>query len=106
MSLRHRIVRIITRLGVGGAERYVCSLIAHVNREKFASTLICGRPGSNERQWSELAAAPRIEPIYLKEMQRGLGMQDPLPAFKLARLLRALRPATGDTHTHMPGPPA
>ncbi len=99
----YRVVRVITRLGVGGAERYVCSLIAHVNREKFASTLICGRPGSNERQWSELAAAARIEPIYLKEMQRGLGMQDAVAAFKLARLLRELQPAIVETHTHKAG---
>ena len=103
MSLRHRIVRIITRLGVGGAERYVCSLSGHVNREKFASTLICGRPGSNERQWSELAAEARIEPIYLNEMRRGVGAPDALAIFKLARLLRELRPAIVETHTAKAG---
>ena len=100
---RNRVVRVITRLGVGGAERYVCSLGANVNPEKFAGTLICGRPGSNERHWSELAAAARIELIYLKEMRRGLGMHDALAALKLVRLLRDLQPAIVETHTHKAG---
>ncbi len=102
-SPRYRIVRIITRLGVGGAERYVCSLNAHVNRKKFAGTLICGRAGTNERQWSELAAEAQVQPIYLNEMQRGVGLRDALAAFKLARLLRELRPAIVETHTAKAG---
>ena len=97
------IVRIITRLGVGGAERYVCSLSAHVNKEKFAGTLICGRPGSNEREWSELAQTSGVLPVYLEQMRRGLGVHDANATFKLARLLRELRPAIIETHTAKAG---
>src|SRR5579864_822703 len=64
------VVRIITRLNVGGAERYVCTLSAHVNSRKFPGRLICGRPGKSERQWSELAAEARVLPVFLEEMRR------------------------------------
>src|SRR5690242_8969064 len=91
MALSRPIVRIITRLGVGGAERYVCSLSEHVDRKRFASTLICGRPGFNEREWSELTAKAHLKPIYLNEMRRGISAADTLATLKLAHLLRRLR---------------
>ncbi len=97
------IVRVITRLGVGGAERYVCSSSAHVNRAKYPGILICGSPGREERQWSELCAEARIEPVYIGQMRRGLGLHDAAALGKLARVFRELRPAIIETHTAKAG---
>jgi glycosyltransferase involved in cell wall biosynthesis len=98
-----RIVRVITRLGVGGAERYVCSSSAHVDRARYPGVLICGSPGKDERQWSELCAEARVEPVYIREMRRGLGLHDAAALARLASVCRDLRPAIIETHTAKAG---
>ncbi len=103
VPLPHRIVRIITRLSVGGAERYVCSLTGRLDRRKFLSELICGKGDANEREWLELAAEEGIMPIYVPEMRRGIGPRDAVAMIKIARLLRELKPAIVETHTAKAG---
>jgi hypothetical protein len=65
-----RIARIITRLGVGGVERHVCSVTANLNREKFESWLIAGRPEKSERGWVEFAAEAGVEPVFINQLRR------------------------------------
>jgi hypothetical protein len=67
-----RIAQIITRLGLGGAERHVCSLTANLNREKFESWLIAGRSEKSEREWVEFAAEAAVEPVFINQLRRKL----------------------------------
>ena len=99
----YRVARIITRLGVGGAERYVCSLTEQLDRRKFESWLLCGRAGGNERQWSELARESGIEPIYISQLKRELGLSDLGAVVRIGHLLRTIRPAIVETHTAKAG---
>src|SRR5882762_2439753 len=93
-----RIARVITRLGVGGVERYVCSLSANLNREKFESWLISGRPEKSERAWVEFAAEAGVEPVFIDQLRRKLGFWDLGAAFKLNRLLTQIQPHIVETH--------
>jgi len=98
-----RIARIIARLGVGGSERYVCSLAANLNPEKFRSWLICGRVGGDERQCSEFIDEAGIEPIYVDQLRRGLGPHDVSAAMRIRRLLGEIKPQIVETHTAKAG---
>jgi glycosyltransferase involved in cell wall biosynthesis len=98
-----RIARVITRLGVGGVERYVCSLSANLNREKFESWLISGRPEKSERAWVEFAAEAGVEPVFIDQLRRKLGFWDLGAAFKLNRLLTQIQPHIVETHQSKAG---
>jgi len=99
----HRIARIITRLGVGGAERYVCSLTEQLDRQHYESWLLCGRVGSDERQWSELARESGVQPVYIDHLRREPGPADFRAIVSIRRLLRTIRPAIVETHTAKAG---
>ncbi len=99
----YRVARVITRLGVGGSERYVCSLTAHMDRREFRSWLVCGQVSANERQWSELANEAGIQPIRINQLRRGFGPWDAAAALRMIRLFRSLRPAIVETHTAKAG---
>lgn len=98
-----RIARIITRLGVGGVERHVCSLTANLNREKFESWLISGRPEKSEREWVEFAAEAGVEPVFINQLRRKLGFWDLSASFKLDRLLTRIQPHIVETHQSKAG---
>lgn len=98
-----RIARIITRLGIGGVERHVCSLTANLNREKFQSWLIAGRPEKSEREWVEFAAEAGVEPVFINQLRRKLGFWDLSASFKLNRLLTQIQPHIVETHQSKAG---
>lgn len=98
-----RIARIITRLGVGGVERHVCSLTANLNREKFETWLIAGRPEKSEREWVEFSAEAGVEPVFINQLRRKLGFWDISASFKLNHLLTQIQPHIVETHQSKAG---
>src|SRR6266849_2631849 len=87
-----RIARIVTRLGVGGVERHVCSLTANLDHDKFQSWLICGRAEKDERECLEFAAEAGVKPIFVNQLRRKLGLWDVSASFELARILGQIKP--------------
>ena len=98
-----RIARIITRLGVGGAERYVCALTAHLDPKAYRSWLISGQVQAAERECSEFLSEANVQPIYIKDIRRGLGFRDLKAAVTLSRLLESIKPQIVETHTAKAG---
>jgi glycosyltransferase involved in cell wall biosynthesis len=98
-----RIARIVTRLGVGGVERHVCSITANLDHDKFQSWLICGRAESNERECLEFAAEAGVEPIFIERMRRNLGFGDIGASFELGRVLSHINPQIVETHQSKAG---
>ena len=98
-----RIARIISRLGVGGSERYVCALTAHLNPRKYKSWLICGQVEPTERQCFEFASEAGIKPIYIDQLRRGLGWRDLNAIARLNRILGSIKPQIVETHTAKAG---
>jgi glycosyltransferase involved in cell wall biosynthesis len=98
-----RIARLVTRLGVGGVERHVCSLTANLNHEKFHSWLICGRAEKTERECLEFAAEAGVQPIFIERMRRNLGPWDIGASFALGRVLAQIKPQIVETHQSKAG---
>jgi glycosyltransferase involved in cell wall biosynthesis len=95
---RVRIARLVTRLGVGGVERHVCSLTANLDHEKFRSWLICGRAEKTERECLEFAAEAGVQPIFIERLRRNLGPWDISASFALGRILTRIKPQIVETH--------
>src|SRR5712691_4127593 len=98
-----RIARIVTRLGVGGVERHVCSLTANLDHDKFQSWLICGRAEKAERECLEFAAEAGVKPIFVNQLRRKPGLWDVVASFELARILARIRPQIVETHQSKAG---
>lgn len=93
------VVRIITRLNIGGpsiqATRLTSALVAH----GFTTTLIHGRLGDGEGDMSYLIA-PGVRAIHLDAMRRPLSpLHDLRALLRLYRAIKTARPAI--VHTHM-----
>jgi glycosyltransferase involved in cell wall biosynthesis len=100
---RTKIARIITRLDLSGPARHVCSLTADLDREEFASWLICGHAAENEHDGSAIAAAAGIRPIYINHLKREFGWHDLNAYATINRLLASIDPAIVATHTAKAG---
>jgi glycosyltransferase involved in cell wall biosynthesis len=98
-----RIARIITRLGVGGAERQVATLTANLDQLKYQSWLICGRTEKYERECLEVATELGITPVVLSRLRRELGYWDLSASFQLYHLLSRLEPQIVETHQSKAG---
>jgi glycosyltransferase involved in cell wall biosynthesis len=86
-----KIVHLITGLETGGAERMLARLVAQMNRERFPSAVVSmtgvGRIGR------EIADAG----VSLHSLGMPRGLPDPRAIPKLARVMRAVRPAIVQT---------
>jgi glycosyltransferase involved in cell wall biosynthesis len=92
------VVRVITRLNIGGPSIQATSLSA-LDRDGFSTTLIHGRLGDGEGDMSYLIA-PGSRAIYVDTLCRPLSPLDDLRTF--VRLLREMRRAHPRiVHTHM-----
>ena len=94
-----RVVRIVTRLNVGGPARHVALLEAHLPPLGYTSTLVHGALHEGER---ELPApgGPGHDVVKLEALGRRVAVVSDLTAFAaLVRLLFRLRPDI--VHTHM-----
>jgi len=98
------VVRIIARLNIGGPAIRTVLATAGVDRIRFPTKLVTGRPGSNEGDMRYLAREYRIEPIEIPELGREISAFDDLRALiKLITILRRERPRIVHTHTAKAG---
>jgi len=102
---RIRIVRVISRLNVGGPSLHVTALTAGLDPARFDSTLVTGTENPGEGSMLDLAEARGIKPVVIPEMvgEAQLKGRDAKAVVKLYRLLRAQRPHIVHTHTAKAG---
>jgi glycosyltransferase involved in cell wall biosynthesis len=94
-----RVVRVITRLNIGGPSIQAVSLSDRLRGHGFETTLVHGRLGPGEGDMSYLLPAG-LEARYLPELQRSIApLDDARALMKIYRLLARVRPAI--VHTHM-----
>lgn len=99
-----RIVRVLSRLNIGGPSFHVILLTAGLNGEGFRSTLIIGREGPREGNLLAYARARGVEPLVLESLRRDLRpLEDGRAFFQLLRLFRRLRPQIVHTHASKAG---
>ena len=107
MSAPIRVVRIIARMNVGGPAQQITGLMAGLDPERYAQTLVVGDVGEDEEDWLALKAPalaedPRL--IRLPRLSRSISPRDDLAAGRtLRRLLSDLAPDLVHTHTAKAG---
>ncbi len=93
------VMRIITRLNIGGPSIQATRLTSALDGHGFTTTLIHGRLGDGEGDMSYLIA-PGSRAIYLDSLRRPLSPLADLPTLlRLYRELKQVRPQI--VHTHM-----
>lgn len=104
MSRPIKIVRIISRLNIGGPAIHVSLLTARLNNDEFESTLVTGSIGSAEGDMSYYAANQGVEPVIIPLLGRELSpLRDLRTMWQVYRLLRREKPDVVHTHTAKAG---
>ena len=100
-----RIVRVISRLNIGGPSLHVTALTAGLDPGRFQSTLVTGTENPGEGSMLDLAEDRGIKPVVISEMvgEAQLKGRDAKAVARLYRLLRAERPHIVHTHTAKAG---
>ncbi len=104
MVQKIKVLRIITRLSVGGSSIHVILLTAHLDKTKFQSILVKGSEGQNEGNLKDLVNRKKINPVFIPELRRKLSLRDDLLSFwKLYRLISREKPHIVHTHSAKAG---
>jgi glycosyltransferase involved in cell wall biosynthesis len=99
-SARIHIVRIVTRLNIGGPAIHVALLTKSLDPARFSSCLVIGRPDATEGDLRDLLDGVRATILDLPSLQRRLHpIADLWTLARLARILWRQRPDL--IHTHM-----
>lgn len=98
-----RIVRIITRLNVGGPAKHVSWLTAGLQDQDYESTLITGSVPPGEADMGYFASSLGVRPLLIPQMSRELSLGDALVVWKVYRALCQLKPQIIHTHTAKAG---
>ena len=96
---RTKVLRIITRLNVGGPARQIDSIVEHLDRSKFDHIIVTGSVGEGEIE-HPVATRTDIELRRLPELGRSVNLFSDIKAFLgLLRIIRDERPDI--VHTHL-----
>ncbi len=99
-----RVLRVIARLNVGGPALHVTYLARGLAERGYETTLVAGDVARGEASMSFVAEQAGVEIVTLPGLSRELSpVRDALAAFRLARLIRKLRPDVVHTHTAKAG---
>jgi glycosyltransferase involved in cell wall biosynthesis len=96
-----RIVRMVTRLNIGGPAIHATLLTAALDDGvAFSSTLVAGTTAPHEGSMLDYARAHAVEPVLLPSLAREISPMDDLVTLaQTIKLLRRLKPDV--VHTHM-----
>jgi glycosyltransferase involved in cell wall biosynthesis len=99
-----KIVRVISRLNVGGPAIHTVLLSEALNKGGYKDILVCGRVSEAEGDMSNLAASRNVKPVIVKELKRDITFKGDLKAFlELYRIMRRERPDIVHTHAAKAG---
>ena len=96
-----RVLRVITRLNIGGPSIHAILLTRALDDgARFSSTLVAGTTAPHEGDMLDLARARGVEPVLLPALGREISpLDDLLSLARMVQLVRRLRPDV--VHTHM-----
>ena len=95
-----KVVRVITRLNIGGPAQHAVLLTAHLGRHGWTSRLLAGRADPHEGDMSDLAAAHEVPLVVVPTLRNGAGPLADIAAFIwLYRYFRRERPDV--VHLHL-----
>ncbi|GBC60677.1 glycosyltransferase family 1 protein [Desulfonema ishimotonii] len=101
---RIKVLRLISRLNVGGPSIHVYLLTKGLDRKRFLTHLVTGQLSPHEGDMSYLFGPGDPRPIIIPELQREIRVKTDIKAFfKIFRLLCRERPDIVHTHTAKAG---
>jgi glycosyltransferase involved in cell wall biosynthesis len=99
-----RVLRVIARLNVGGPALHVTYLARGLAARGYETTLVAGDVGRGEESMAFVAEEAGVEVVPLRGLSRELSpVHDAVAAWRLARIIRRLRPDVVHTHTAKAG---
>jgi len=98
-----RVVRVISRLNVGGPAIQAITLTRRLAPLGYATTLVRGREDPDEGDMDYLARELGVNPVMVASMRRNVGWRDLMALARLVRLLRRERPHLVHTHAAKAG---
>lgn len=97
---RPSLIRVITRLNIGGPAQHVVLLTAHLAQRGFDCMLTTGRVDPHEGDMSDLAARLGCTPVVVPTLRNGAGVLSDLRSLlALYRHFRRVRPSI--VHLHL-----
>jgi glycosyltransferase involved in cell wall biosynthesis len=100
---RVRLVRIISRLNIGGPAIQAITLTQRLAPLGYETTLIRGREAPDEGSMDYLAEELNVCPVLISSLERNPGPQDLVALYVLVRALRARQPRIVHTHAAKAG---
>lgn len=99
-----KIVRVITRLNIGGPAIHAILLNSELNKAGYRDILVCGNVSQSEGDMGYLAREKKVEPVLIPEMGRDISpIKDIGVLIKLYNIMRKERPDIVHTHTAKAG---
>jgi glycosyltransferase involved in cell wall biosynthesis len=99
-----RVVRVIARLNMGGPALHVAYLSAGLKERGYETTLVAGSLARGEESMAFVADSLGVPIVTIEQLHREISpVRDALAVFRLARLLRTVRPQILHTHTAKAG---
>jgi len=99
-----RVLRVIARLNVGGPALHVTYLARGLADRGYETTLVAGDVGRGEESMAFVAENAGVEVVPLHGLSRELSpLHDAFAAWRLARIIRRVRPDVVHTHTAKAG---
>src|SRR5512132_3345116 len=99
-----RVLRVIARLNVGGPALHVTYLARGLADRGYETTLVAGDVGRGEESMAFVAESAGVDVVRLRGLSRELSpLRDAIAAWRLARIIRKVRPDVVHTHTAKAG---
>lgn len=96
----NKVLRIITRLNVGGPSKHVSWLSNGLNQKGWKHTIVCGRVEENEDDMSDFFNKFDLEKIEVSSLKRSISPKDDLKSIiEIYKILKKEKPLI--VHTHM-----
>jgi glycosyltransferase involved in cell wall biosynthesis len=99
-----RVLRVIARLNMGGPALHVTYLARGLAERGYETTLVAGDVGRGEQSMAFVAERAGVEVVRLPGLSREVSpVRDAVAAWRVARIIRRVRPDVGHTHAAKAG---
>ncbi|HEX5582107.1 glycosyltransferase family 4 protein [Gaiella sp.] len=99
-----RVLRVIARLNMGGPALHVTYLARGLAERGYETTLVAGDVGRGEQSMAFVAERAGVEVVRLPGLSREVSpVRDAVAAWRVARIIRRVRPDVVHTHTAKAG---
>ncbi|MFA6321091.1 MAG: glycosyltransferase family 4 protein [Candidatus Omnitrophota bacterium] len=98
-----KVLRIITRLNIGGPAIHAVLLTKDLDRDRFETHLVSGKPLPSEGDMAFIARDKGVTVEYIPELGREIGFNDLVAFLKIIKFIRKVKPDIVHTHTAKAG---